>query len=408
MSRTSASSQCDSVAAYMDGVQVKIAEAYKPPKKIVVPAAYYNKLPDVSKYTYDLSLEKSVLDKMKEWRKARSSYIEARKARLEKKRKKEAEEEAEKVSLPSSPNPDSSPLTLNPTTSEITASLPQLYTSPTNEFPNHTGINGVDYSALDYSLVNAFDNDTSSPFDNMLLKAMNNTEELAQVLQPTTVGVSHTVPQWPTATNLEDMMNNMSMSKNVDETKDGNQIARDSDRMNESTSNKRTDAVFLIIQELQRELDRPNAENRQPWPDLECPLVEETPKTSKQSSSVGQKELARTLADLSPEEQNMAKRLSDMGFPLYRVARALCDLKGQDNKKIIEYLLAIQSLEDNGMPEDDAVKTLALFQNDQQKAKAYYKSLCYLRDLGFPEDRASMALLKCNIDRDSALDFLIA
>lgn len=135
-----------------------------------------------------------------------------------------------------------------------------------------------------------------------------------------------------------------------------------------------------------------------------CP----NPKTLKQSSSVDQKELARTLADLSPEEQNMAKRLNDMGFPLYRVARAICDLKGQDDKKIIEYLLAIQSLEDSGMPEDDAMKTLALFENDQQKAKVYYESLCYLRDLGFPENRASMALLKCNIDRDSALDFLCA
>lgn len=217
---------------------------------------------------------------MKEWRKARLSYTEVRKARLEQKRKKEAEEEAEKASLPSSPNPDTSPLPLNPTNNKVTTTtMSQLYTSPTNNFQNHTGVNGIDYSALDYSLVNAFDNDTSSPFDNMLLKAMNNTEELAQVqfvnknsgrnliviqcinfyqvLQPTTVGASYTVPQWTTAGSLEGMMNNMSMGKSVDDKKEENKIV---DGMNETISNKRTDTVSLIVQELQRELDRPNVE----------------------------------------------------------------------------------------------------------------------------------------------------
>ena len=48
----------------MDGVHVKIAEAYKPPRKICLPAAYNNKLPDVSKLTYDFNLERSVLEKV--------------------------------------------------------------------------------------------------------------------------------------------------------------------------------------------------------------------------------------------------------------------------------------------------------------------------------------------------------
>lgn len=126
------------------------------------------------------------------------------------------------------------------------------------------------------------------------------------------------------------------------------------------------------------------------------------------SSTVNKKELARILADLSPEDQELAKRLSDMGFPLSRVTRAIRDFGGQDNKKIVEYLLAIQSLEDFGMSEEAAVKALALTQYDQHKAKVYYKSLCTLRGLGFPEDKASMALLKCNIDQDSALDLLTA
>lgn len=138
---------------------------------------------------------------------------------------------------------------------------------------------------------------------------------------------------------------------------------------------------------------------------MESPVAEKRPGTSRESSK---KDIARTLADLSLEDQNLAKRLSDMGFSLSRVARVIQDFEGQDDKKFVEYLLAIQSLEDLGMSEDAAVKTLELFQYDQHKAKVYYESLCTLRDLGFPEDQASMALLKCNIDRDSALDLLIA
>ena len=56
---------CDNLASYMDGVNVKIAEAYKPPRKVTLSAAYNNKLPDVSKHIYDFSLEKSVLDKVR-------------------------------------------------------------------------------------------------------------------------------------------------------------------------------------------------------------------------------------------------------------------------------------------------------------------------------------------------------
>lgn len=59
------SAQCDSVASYMDGVHVKIAEAYKPPRKIALPVAYNNKLPDISKCTYNFGLERMVVDKVR-------------------------------------------------------------------------------------------------------------------------------------------------------------------------------------------------------------------------------------------------------------------------------------------------------------------------------------------------------
>lgn len=63
MARASMSTQ-DPVSSYMDGVNVKIAEAYKPPRKVTLPAAYNNKFPDIDRYNYDFSLEKSILEKV--------------------------------------------------------------------------------------------------------------------------------------------------------------------------------------------------------------------------------------------------------------------------------------------------------------------------------------------------------
>lgn len=63
MARFTSTIHCDT--SYMDGVQMKVADAYKPPRKIALPPAYYSKLPDVSKYTYDTSLEKNVIEKVR-------------------------------------------------------------------------------------------------------------------------------------------------------------------------------------------------------------------------------------------------------------------------------------------------------------------------------------------------------
>lgn len=108
---------------------------------------------------------------MKEWRKVRLSYSEARCIRLEEKRKREAE----KSPAPSSPSPDGAALPVKVAPApEATILTPQPLSSPANGIQNHVKLNGLD----DYSY---FDNDTSSPFDNMELKTINEMEELAQV-----------------------------------------------------------------------------------------------------------------------------------------------------------------------------------------------------------------------------------
>ncbi|XP_015175119.1 PREDICTED: uncharacterized protein LOC107065701 [Polistes dominula] len=396
MARSSISAQCDSVASYMDGVHVKIVEAYKPPRKVALPAVYNNKLPDISKLVYNFSLEKSVLEKMAEWRKAREANIKARTARLEEKKKREKEES------PPSPPPlptegiKQPPVKVIPPP-ETTILTPQPLSPPANDLQNHVQSNGLNYAD--------FDNDTSSPFDNMELKTINDMEELAQVLQPTS--------QWIPSTKLENIINELTIEEQsvvCEEEKEENlNISAHGDEDTDQNINVKHRSVSAIVQELQRELERPPMENWKPWPDLESPDADSYNKHKHEHLLVSNSSNhTNPLSNLKGEDQKLAQHLSDMGFPLSRAARAICDLGGEDNKKVVEYLLAIQSLEETGMSGEDAEKALTLTHYDPNKAKIYYKNLCTLKDLGFPEDQASMALLKCDIDRDRALDFLIS
>jgi len=114
---------------------------------------------------------------MYEWRKARQVNSKARQARLEEKRKKEKEKTP--PSSPPLPSDCVKQLPLNTAPApETTILTPQPLSPPAsdnmNELHDHVKINGD----LDFA---DFDNDTSSPFDNMELKTINDMEELAQV-----------------------------------------------------------------------------------------------------------------------------------------------------------------------------------------------------------------------------------
>jgi len=147
-----------------------------------------------------------------------------------------------------------------------------------------------------------------------------------------------------------------------------------------------------------------------PWPDLESPSDNDACAAMKHDNSMlsNQTRLsADLLSGLTEDDLKLVAHLNDMGFPICRAARIVLELGRIHEKKIVEYLLAVQSLEEAGVPGDYAEKALTLTQHDQHKAKIYYENLCTLKDLGFPENEASAALVKCNFDRDKALDLLI-
>ncbi|XP_034188638.1 uncharacterized protein LOC117608124 isoform X2 [Osmia lignaria lignaria] len=363
MTRSSVSAQCDLLASYMDGVHVKIAEAYKPPRK------------------------------MTEWRNIRQANNVAKNARLDEKRKKEKESSPP----PPPPLPDTTNhLPVNAPVPKATILTPQPLSPPANDFQDHVKTNGLNFAD--------FDNDTSSPFDNMELKTINDMEELAQVLQPTS--------QWIPPAKLESILNDLTINNqsetHIEEKNDNVKSEINGQEEANEQENAKHRSVSTIVQELQKDLERPAVEDWKPWPNLEGPDTSSQETLKHKEPVIKNQVFVNLLLDLTEEDKKLARHLSDMGFPLSRAARAIRDLGGQDNKKIVEYLLAVQSLEETGISGEDAEKALALTEYNQEKAKAYYENLCTLRDLGFSEEEASAALLKCNIDRDRALDFLIA
>lgn len=106
---------------------------------------------------------------MTEWRKARNAIKETRRTRLEEKKKKEDEE----TPAPAQPEPVKQSSVKVAPAPETTILKPQLLSPHANDLQYITTSNGLDLAD--------FDNDTSSPFDNMELKTLNDMEELAQV-----------------------------------------------------------------------------------------------------------------------------------------------------------------------------------------------------------------------------------
>lgn len=250
-----------------------------------------------------------------------------------------------------------------------------------------------------------------------------------QVLQPRS--------QWIPAGKLENIINELTIDDaeicKEEEAETENQVDDEANTDAHSVENYRS--ISAIMQELQKELERPVMEviffeqnffssqcnmidsinlslwqNWKPWPDLESPDSDAhaKPRNDDSPSSNNAKPPADLLSGMTEDDLKLVMQLGDMGFSKCRAARAVVELGRTHEKKIVEYLLAVQSLEEVGVPSDYAETALILAQHDQSKARIYYENLCTLKDLGFPEDEASAALVKCNFDRDKALDLLIA
>lgn len=214
---------------YMNGVPVKIAESYKPPKKITLNQSVAQRLANASHTTqllassnYDFNLERTVLAKMSEWQHVRQQENCDRKERI-RLRQQECQKQLEEkqkemltaVSYPSTDDmssddddaANSSESTGKPTqsigsvatatpipASTVAVAGPQQFSPPSyfdnilvpTVMPDRLNKSGSAVTSI-YNKINYsdFENDTSSPFDNVELKTMNDLDILAQVLNTT-------------------------------------------------------------------------------------------------------------------------------------------------------------------------------------------------------------------------------
>ncbi|CAH0553709.1 unnamed protein product [Brassicogethes aeneus] len=385
-----------------DNIKVKISERYKPPHRINLPMSYSQRL-NLNKQMqstipkYEFTLEKNILAKMKEWNLAKTAYKEERKARLDvlreevKKKEINRKEEEEKVKeeqevhaseISKTYSTDNS--ILMPTqASNILTPIPlgsQAYTSKP-----------IDKSPFNIS---DFEDDTSSPFDNMALKSINDLEELAQVLKtddsthrntptfPSMQSAAQIQPSYSTYTNNSQYyvpnMPYMAQTSNYSHT---NGYYYDSSRsfhqpylynqMDNTYSNTSQDATKSypdIIKSLETELNNTHINNQKEINETRLKKVEAVYPKPKLKTNVDD-----FFSKLPQSEQDLCRSISSMGFPPERVYRII-KLLGSDQKKVVDHLLALTDL----------------------------------LDLGFAESAVSSALIQCNNDKDKALDILIA
>ncbi|XP_067666792.1 ubiquitin-associated protein 1-like isoform X2 [Haliotis asinina] len=155
------------------------------------------------------------------------------------------------------------------------------------------------------------------------------------------------------------------------------------------------------------------AQQSETWnPYKPLPPTPDVMSSSVQSSSSSSSDLTSPsefdpYTSLSSEAQKFASNLISMGFSRPQVARAVHS-RGTDEKQVVEYLCHVNNLVEKGFNPIRAEVALNLFDNNFPKAVKYLEMFVQFQELGFGEDKIREALVKENMDRDKALDFLTA
>lgn len=419
-------------SCYMDGIRVKISEKYKPPPKITLAMTYAQRLTlnrqlqdNLQSYNFDTSF--CVKEKMKEWRMARCNIATQQKIKLEKlaieeKLKKKKELESVQVNAV---NADSNKITggkeseeglLIPTQSNILTPIPLAPQKYVQTIDDASPIN-----------ISDFEPDTSSPFDNLELKSINDLEELKIVLQnedkskyqhkldknnhypipnnqicePShnsycnlSVSLPSTIPnqahhQYSTVSAATSTMDtngyapyygNSSDLYTFYKSSDHNSLNNFTRNVNNADSGCATDKELSqaynmvpdILKALQNQLNLNIQQEQSVNVDANLMAAGGQMQHSKIKSidnhfSMEDDKLENPYHNLSKSTQSICDSIATMGFPVARVAR-VCKLVGDDEKKIVEYLLCQSQLMDLGFSEEKVTSALNESDNNRDKA----------------------------------------
>lgn len=438
----------------MEGVPVQVAERYRVAVVEPPPAHVARRLSSAKRLAedahYDFSLESTVLRRLDEWRRARSDDRLQREERI--RRAEEAKNRAAAAAAtlqrlhlaevtypsaadinddhddhkeppaptsdpePSSPAPAPAEEEPHPELTVPTTSDGILQPTPVNTLPSRINLlddldpiakyhiksnrfqhlNGIHKNNVDKMTFSDFENDTSSPFDNLELKSINDLELLAQVLntqQPTNTNAEESQTAYPTVDNtfspvstygydqtnpysnlisdnyynyyasnyayVPNAVSYQPVQNNYDDDRykfynypttyapqypqvsETSSVPLTSDDDGQTTLLKsRSKSVPDIVKELDEEVAearlkaRERSHNCSPAPSRQV----------KQEASSSQENTSEKLSDpfdgLAPKLQTMCSSIGGMGFPLDRVARA-CNVIGDDDKKVCDMFVKL-------------------------------------------------------------------
>ncbi|VVC26819.1 UBA-like,UMA domain,Ubiquitin-associated domain [Cinara cedri] len=389
--------------SYMDEIPVKIIEKYKPPKKIALPGVLQHKpTSNALKQKYDFNLEKNVLEKMAIWSKMREETQNKRHFQATQ-FKSQNYLDLDKLTL------------LDPTQSQNTQVLQPIPAQQTNY-----KMSSYDSMLTKNINISDFESDTSSPFDNMELKTINDLEELASVLKPTPVlsytnskndqlsdlSVSQYYPT-PIYNNYSENYRNNKFMHSVN-TQINQPISSIPLKLNifEDNSKAILPPVIMpnVLLELKADLNTLKYNDESPDDSQKSIPFNITTNGSKSPTCL----FPNPYRSLSPTSQCLADQMHQMGFPLSRAARA-CKLFGKDESKVIEFLIQIHSIEEtSGYSADRVEQALVVNNFNADHAITFLKNVDRLIDFGFREENICTALVKCNNDPDKALDSLVS
>lgn len=374
--------------SYLDGVQVKVSEKFRPPRKVVLPFSLSrNSLPQSLNAEYDFSTEARAVEQAERYRKdqeaKRQACVDKVAADIEQFTQSGAACNGSAVAGDASASSRRTSMSVVPSDSILLPAPAVDAREPANRKADQR-----------FSLAE-FENDTSSPFDYMELQTINDMEELNSVFQGMTAAA-------PPARN-EDQAGLRRLAGEIAENAppangfftEPSQVLHDaahrSLRTSRSTSDLHSSGEKVSVHD--RQCNTPPAQ--QPSGTSEKP-----PETTPPSETLV---IRRSL---TAEEEELLRSVADMGFPEDRAVRVI-RLQGTDSKKVIEYLCQIQSLIDEGFDAADAEAALGSHQESYEQALKFLRMQQQFLALGFQKEQIATALHECQYDRDRALDSLL-
>lgn len=391
-----ASSRKEGIGCYLDGVQVKVSEKFRPPRRIVLPMGLTrNFYPQSLQENYDFELELKTIEFAERYRQEQESKRQAQTDRVAADIEQFTQLTVKEQSNGAS---DTSPgSTTSVPSNVVTAAVATPSSILQPALASDAASTAAKRSTTEKSFSLAeFENDASSPFDYVELQTINDFEELSSVFQGMTVrspGAASGEPEAPAGipSSWEAPERSEACVVNHDDTGTSVHFSRSAADMGNSGDQ--------------------NVEHQTVTSPVEIsPRSEATPQQgTRPQQQQQQQQPERALGAKAPAEviSPLLRSLMDMGFDKHRAQRALQSQGSSDDKKVIEYLCQVQSLVDAGFSDMDAEEALRLNTGGYQQALEFLQLQKQFLALGFERDAIANVLIQAQNDRDKALDSLL-